>query len=185
MKLKKVNAVLGLLPVPLLLAHIGYLTFCYLTMTQPVVKDPLSYPMMIVFCLHAVCGMSVLFLHPDGTRADLYVGLNRRTVVQRVTAALSLPLLILHINTWNLLTSTYENGQWFLFGLLLFSEAVFYAVILAHTATSWTNALVTLGWLTSMEKKKKLDRVGGILLLLVFLVTVYAVLSGQIAMFAS
>lgn len=185
MKIKKANAVLGLLTVPLALAHIGYLVYCYLVMTRPVAKNPMSYPLMIVCGLHALCGMAALFFQADGTRTEKYAGLNRKTILQRVTAILILPLLVLHINTWGILKATSGNGQWFLFGLALFAEVLFFAVVLGHVAVSWTNALVTLGCLSSAEKKNKMDIAGYVVLALIFAVAVYGVLSGQIAMFAS
>lgn len=185
MKIKKANAILGLLTIPLMLAHIGYLSYCYLTMSLPAAKNPLSYPLMAVCGLHAMFGMSALFFRADGTQTKQYARLNRKTILQRLTAILTIPLLVLHINTWRLLESASGNGQWFLFGLLLFAEALFFAVVLTHVAVSWTNALVTMGWLTSMDKKKKMDIAGYIVLALVFAAAVYAVLPAQIAMFAS
>ena len=53
-------------------------------------------------------GMLTVFLQADGTRLDLYPKQNLRTILQRASAALILPLLILHINTYDLLASTAE-----------------------------------------------------------------------------
>ena len=73
MKLKKANAVLGLLSTLLLLAHIGYTVNSYLTMRHdPAVKLATTAPFAIAVLLHAILGMLSVFLLGDGTRLDLY-----------------------------------------------------------------------------------------------------------------
>ena len=104
MKLKKLNAALGLLTIAAILLHIGYNVFAYLTFYyNPQIKLLMTIPILVLVCLHAVCGMLTVFLQADGTRLDLYPKQNLRTILQRVCAALMLPLLILHINTYRLL----------------------------------------------------------------------------------
>ena len=104
MKLKKINAALGLLSIAFLLLHLGYSVFAYMAFFyDPALKLLTAVPCMVLVCLHAVCGMLTVFLQTDGTRLDLYPKLNLRTILQRVSAALMLPLLILHINTFGLL----------------------------------------------------------------------------------
>ena len=101
MKLKKINAALGLLSIAAMLLHIGYTVFAYLAFYyNPTLKLLTAIPFMALACLHAVCGMLTLFLQSDGTRLELYPKQNARTILQRVSAALMLPLLMLHINTF-------------------------------------------------------------------------------------
>ena len=62
MKLKKINAVLALLSILLLLAHVGFSVFAYLTMYyNPILTLVFAWPFMITACLHAVCGMLTVF----------------------------------------------------------------------------------------------------------------------------
>ena len=184
MKLKKINAVLGLLSAAALLIHIGYTIYAYLTLYyNPVLKLLTAIPQMVLICLHAVCGMAAVFLQADGTRMDLYPKQNRRTILQRMTAALILPLLILHLNTYSLLKSTAEGGQWVWFALLILAQPLFYATALIHTATSLTRSLITLGWLGSRERQKKIDRVVYVLCAAIFAAAVFAVMKGELAMF--
>ena len=80
MKLKKINAALGLLSIAAMLLHIGYTVFAYLAFYyNPTLKLVTAIPFMALACLHAVCGMLTVFLQADGTRLDLYPKQNLRT----------------------------------------------------------------------------------------------------------
>ena len=184
MKLKKINATAGLLSAMALLLHVGYTVYAYLAFYyNPALKLLTALPFMVLTCLHAVCGMSAVFLQTDGTRLDLYPRQNLRTILQRISAALILPLLFLHLNTYELLRASAEGGRWLLFTLLMLSQPLFYGVALTHVAVSVTRATITLGWLTGREKQKRIDRIICILFAVVFAVSVYAVVRGQLAMF--
>ena len=186
MKLKRINAVLGLLSIVTMLLHIGYSVFAYMTFYyNPFLKLLTAVPFMVLACLHAICGMTTVFLQADGTRLDLYPRQNLQTILQRVSAALMLPLLILHINTYGLLKSSAEAGQWIWFALLLISQPLFYGTVLTHVAVSLTRALITLGLLTSQEKQKKIDRIVYIVCAVAFAVATFVVLRTEIAMFTS
>ncbi|WP_295153663.1 hypothetical protein [uncultured Ruminococcus sp.] len=184
MKLKKINAVLAILSMVAMIGHIGYTDFAYLKMYyNPLLKLLTSLPFMILTCLHAVCGMSAVFMQADGTRLDLYPEQNKKTIVQRLSAALIFPLLLLHINTFDLLKSCAESGKTVCFVLLLISQPIFYGVIFAHTSVSFSRSLITVGILTSRERQKMIDRIVGIASAVLFAVTVFAVIKGQLAMF--
>lgn len=186
MKLKIINAALGLLSIAAMLLHIGYTVFAYLAFYyNPTLKLLTAIPFMALACLHAVCGMLTLFLQSDGTRLELYPKQNARTILQRVSAALILPLLILHINTYGLLASTAEAGQWLWFALLMLSQPLFYGVALTHVAVSVTRGLITLGWLTSSDRQKRIDTVIYILCALAFAVSIFVVVRTELAMFLS
>ena len=186
MRLKKINAALGLLSIVAMLVHIGYTVFAYLAFYyNPTLKLLTAIPFMALACLHAVCGMLTVFLQADGTRLDLYPKQNARTILQRASAALMLPLLILHINTFGLLQSSAEAGQWIWFALLMLSQPLFYGVVQTHIAVSVTRGLITLGWLSSTEKQKVIDRVVYILCALAFVVSTFVVVRTELAMFLS
>ena len=186
MLLKKINAALGLLSIVAMLVHIGYTVFAYLSFYyNPTLKVLTAVPFMVLACLHAVCGMTSVFLKADGTRLDLYPRQNLRTILQRVSAALMLPLLILHINTFGLLQSTAQAGQWVWFALLMLSQPLFYGTVLTHIAVSVSRAFVTLGWLTSPDGQKRIDRVVYILCAVAFVVSTFVVMRTELAMFLS
>lgn len=184
MSLKKWNAMISLLTFLAMLLHIGYNDFAYLTFYyNPALKTATSIPFVICTCVHAVLGMLAVFLLGDGTRANLYPKKNVRTIVQRVSAAFIFPMLLLHLQTFNLLKSTSGKGQWVSWWLLILVEVLFFGTLITHVATSVSKALITLGWLSSRELQKKLDIVIYAFSVLLFALSVFAVVKGQIAMF--
>ena len=184
MKLKKMNAVLGLLSVPLLLVHVGYNIYAYLAFYyNPELKLLTAVPFMVVCCGHAVCAMLSVFLRKDGGALELYPKQNRATVAQRITAALFFPLLIIHLNTYAWVKGAAEGGQWVLFGLLLFLQPVFYLDVMIHTASSFSRALVTLGILSSPERQRTLDVIVRVVCAAVALFAAFAVIRTELAMF--
>jgi len=184
MKLKKINAVLSLLSVLTLLIHVGYCTFAYFTLYyNPTLKTLTALPFMVLVCLHAICGMCSVFLQNDGTQLDTYQKQNRGTVIQRVSAALIFPLLILHIKAFDILKNSSSEGKWFLFGLIIFLQILFFAVVFLHTAVSFSRAFITLGLLTDRKKQKTMDRIVCILCTVIMIVTVVATVRGELTMF--
>ena len=184
MKLKKINALLGLLSALFMLTHIAYSAFAYLTMYyNPVLKTVFSLPFIILVCLHAVCGMSILFMQGDSLRADLYPKQNMRTILQRISAALIFPLLILHLKTFSLMQASAEKGLKIFIILLILAELLFFAVVTTHVAVSFTGGFVTLGLLSSDKVKKAIDKTVNIICALAFAFSVFAVVKGQLIMF--
>ena len=181
MKLKKASAVLSLLSVLTMLVHIGYSVFCYLTMYyNPQLKTLTSVPFLVCVCLHAVLGMCSVFLQTDGTRQER---LDRQTVIQRVSAALIFPLLIVHMKTFDLLHSSAASGNWLMFALLIFTQALFYAVVCAHAGGAFSKALIILGLLKEGKGVKTVDRISWIFFAAVFAIAVFAVTRGELLMF--
>lgn len=183
MRLKKINAALGLLSILLIVLHIGYSVFAYLTFYyNPLLKNLFAIPFLVIVFLHATLGMLVVFTQKDGSRMDLYKKQNARTILQRVSAALIFPLLILHINTFRLMQQAAEKGQSYLIILLIVAELGFFAVVIIHVVSSFTRGLITLGVLSSEKTCRILDRICYILGVIAFLLSAYAVVKGQAAM---
>ncbi|MBQ1311573.1 MAG: hypothetical protein IIY55_06960 [Blautia sp.] len=184
MKFKKINAALGMLSILFLLAHAGYSVFAYLTLYyNPFLKNLFAVPFVVLACLHAVCGMAVVFMQADGTRMDLYPRKNLRTILQRISAALIFPLLILHMYTFRLMQASAESGNKAFILLLILAEIVFFACVVTHVAVSLTKGLITFGLLTSEKTQRILDRIIYVSGAVVFIVSVYAVVRGQAIMF--
>ncbi len=180
MILKKTSAAAGLLSSFGLLIHVIYNIYAYLTFYyNPSLKKLTAIPFILFTCIHAVCGMCSVFLLGDGTRLDIYRKQNMQTVIQRVSAALIFPLLILHLKTFDLLKTSAGNKQWLLYALLTFLQVIFYAVTAAHVSVSFSRALITLGILTDRQKQKKLDRFVHAFCVVLFAAAVFAVVRGQ------
>ena len=77
-----------------------------------------------------------------------------RTVLQRVSAVLLILLLPLHIFSFPMLKSSAGS-----FGYVMVEavQIIFYATLFCHVALSFSNALVTLGWLSDIKKKRVID----------------------------
>ena len=154
MKLKKANAILGLLTMAILLIHAGYQVIAYvLFLYDPVVTGILAWATVVVCSLHAVMGMSIVMFCHDGSTAAQYPGANLRTVIQRASAIGILVMLVLHVKAYDILKSGTPG--------LIFAELMqmlFFSCVFAHIAASFTNAFITLGLLSDMERKKKIDR---------------------------
>ena len=184
MKLKKINAALGLLSILCMILHIGYSSFAYLTMYyNPTLKQVFSIPFIVLVCLHAICGMATLFMHKDGSSAEMYPKRNARTILQRVSAALIFPLLILHLYTFSLMKASVESGMMVFAILLMIAELLFFGVVITHVVVSFSNGFVTLGLLSSMKVKRIIDIIMYVLGAAAFVVSAFAVLKGQITMF--
>ena len=184
MKLKKTSAVFSLLAVLFLVAHIGYSVYAYWTFAyDPTLTKVFSLPMLACACIHGVLSTCAVFLLGDGTRAELYPGFNRRTVVQRVSAALIFPLLIAHLKTFSLLQEFSGAGQWALFAAVLLVQVCFYADVLLHAALSVSRALITLGVLKDPKTKKRLDRAALAVAVLLFAAASFVIVKTQLAMF--
>ncbi|MBQ9544292.1 MAG: hypothetical protein IJV00_04110 [Clostridia bacterium] len=184
MKLKKINAILSMLTTAAIFVHIGYVAFSFAAMyDNQLLKNLTARPFMAFACLHAIFAMAIVFFSSEGTRLDQYPKQNVGTIIQRATAILILPLLFLHINTFDLLTTCAQTGKWGLFVVLMISQPIFYAVTLAHVSVSVSRALVTLGRLTSIEKKKKVDRIVMIVCAVFFVAASVAVIKGQLSIF--
>lgn len=183
MKLKRINAVLGLITTACLFAHAGYSAFCYITFYyNPVMKYVFAVPVAVFASLHAVCGMLSVFMLPEGTRMDLYADLNRDTLIQRVSAALIFPLLIIHLYTFRLVQMS-SSGEMWAFWLILLLQAAFYAAVFIHVSVSVSRAFITLGVLSSIEKQKRIDRVMKTVCAVCFIICIISVCRGQIIMF--
>ena len=184
MILKKTNAVLGLLSSLAVVVHMGYNCFAYLTFYyNPTLKLITSVPLMVLVCAHAICGMCSVFLLGDGTRLDLYPQKNRKTIMQRISAALIFPLLIVHIRTFDAMKSCAENSIWIGFATLLILQLLFYVVITVHTSVSFSKACITLGLLTDEKKVRLTDRIVLCVMMVLLTVTSFAVVKGQLSMF--
>ena len=171
MKLKKANAILGLLTMAILLIHAGYQVIAYvLFLYDPMVTRILAWATAGVCSLHAVLGMSIVMFRHDGSTAAQYPEANLRTVIQRASAIGMLVMLVLHVKAYDILKSGTPG--------LIFAELVqvlFFSCVFAHIATSFTNAFITLGVLSDMERKKKNDRAVWVICVAAWAVCVFVI----------
>ena len=179
-RLKKINAVLGLLTMILLITHSGYMAFCYFIMTYPSLIRALSWPLAVAFCLHAMLAMSLVFMNSDGTSLALYPGYNKSTVVQRISAAVLFPMLLIHLWNYQLLSMIGEAGSKAALFVFAVVEILFFGTVFTHIAVSFSRALITLGLLTSREKQRTTDKAMIIICAALFALTAIAIVRAQV-----
>ena len=184
MKLKKLNAILGVLSAVALVVHMGYTSYAYLTMYyNPVLKGITCGPFIICACLHGILGMCAVFLLGDGARLDIYKKYNRRIIIQRVSSALIFPLLIIHMKSFELLKETSSAGKWPLFIICILIQICFFTVVVIHTMVSVSKAFITLGLLQDREKQRNLDKIFFIFFAAVLLFAGVVIIRGELQMF--
>ena len=158
MKLKKANATFGLLTILMLLVHAGYqmvafVKFIYVTKTTMT----LAAIIMCLLMVHVILAMCIMMFNRDGTNITAYPRANIRTIIQRGSAIGIIIFLIGHIYAHRILTSETlgSAGVW----ISMTIQILFYGMVFAHIATSFSNGLVTLGILQSEKKKASIDKV--------------------------
>lgn len=180
MRLKKANAVLGLFAILILLAHAGYQIIAYIMFIyNPLVTKVLAWATVAVVSLHAVLGMSMLMFVHDGSSVKTYPSANLRTILQRASAIGIMVTLVLHIKAFDILKSGTPG--------LIAAEVIqllFFTCVFTHIGTSFSNAFVTLGLLSDMDRKKKIDRVTYVICAIIWAVAVFVVGRTYIALAA-
>ena len=154
MDIKKTNAKLSLITIFLLAVHsiyqiVSYIIFYY----NPLLSKLFGYSVAAVILLHIILSViSVFALHDSKTVS--YSKLNARILTQRISAVIMCILLPIHICLFDLLKKTAGTT---LYALLEATQVLFFASLFLHISISFSNALVTLGILEDMKKKKIID----------------------------
>ena len=139
----------------LLLVHVIYQAFAFLTMYyNPVASKVLSFGFLAVLALHVICSIGIVIFAHEGKKVD-YPKLNRRTIRQRGSAFGILLLLLLHMNTFSLMGKA--AGGPAMIGVILV-EILFFGMVFLHIASSFSRALITMGWLQFRQTQQRLDR---------------------------
>ena len=156
MKLKKTNAALAIITTAVLVAHLGYNLIAYICFYYNQVVSLISGILVSgLFIAHGVLAI-VILIHSHDSLSIEYKSLNKRTVFQRITAAVIMVLLPFHVLGYMLLSKS--AGSIF-YVLLEAQRFVFYLAVMIHAALSFSNSLVTLGLLADIGKKRILDLV--------------------------
>ena len=166
MNIKKSNARLSLLTVVLFLIHEGYQLYAYTAMYyNPVLSKVTGYALAGALALHVILSIISVFVLHDA-KTVTYKKLNIRTVWQRVSAVLIVLLLPIHIFSFGLLKSSVGGIGYILTEI---AQILFYAALCCHIALSFSNAFITLGYLTDMRKKRIIDIVVTVICAILFI----------------
>ena len=166
MGIKKWNARLSLLTTALLLIHEGYQLCAYLTFYyNPTLSAISDCSAAGCFVLHGILSAICVFALHDA-KAIAYKKLNIRTLLQRISAVMIILLLPIHIFSFSLLQSS-AGGLGYI--LIEAAQIIFYAALSCHIAMSFSGALITLGRLSDIKKKRVIDAVVLVICALLFL----------------
>nr|WP_316615439.1 hypothetical protein [uncultured Ruminococcus sp.] len=166
MNIKKWNARLSLLTVVLFLIHEGYHLYAYTTMYyNPILSKVTGYALAGALGLHVILSIISVFVLHDAKKVS-YKKLNIKTVIQRVSAVLIVLLLPIHILSFGLLQSSVGGIG---YNLTEIAQILFYAALCCHITLSFSNALITLGYLTEMRRKRIIDIVVAVICAILFL----------------
>lgn len=184
MKLKKLSAFFALLSIALLLGHVGYTIVSYsLFLYNPMLTKIFAVSFLVCACLHGIFAMLSVFWQGEGTALSAYPKQNMSTVLQRGTAAVLFPMIVVHMNMFSLLSASVNAGRMWLFWLLLVCQVLFYGAVITHVTVSFSKALMILGLLSSQRVQKGIDRVMMVLGALVFAGASFVVISTQLKIF--
>lgn len=166
MNIKKWNARLSLLTVAMFLIHEGYHLYAYTILYyNPILSKFTGYAVVVALLLHAILSIISVFVLHDAKSVS-YKKLNIKTVIQRVSAVLIVLLLPLHIFSFGLLQSSVGGVGYILTEI---AQILFYAAVFCHIALSFSNAFITLGYLTDMRKKRVIDIVVTVICVVMFI----------------
>ena len=156
MRAKRANAVVALLMIAALLIHLAYEVWSYMTFYyNPLVTKLIAYSFVVLVVVHILLSVSIVFGQHDSHTLRSYPKQNARTIVQRGSAVMILLLLPWHIKTGDWIV-THTGGTSF-FHILLVLQVLFWVMVLLHISTSFSRALITLGWLESRKTQRIID----------------------------
>ena len=169
MALKKTNAVLALLTYLVLTGHVIYQVVSYIMFYyNAAISRAFADTTMLLFIAHAVIAFIILFGKHD-SKEIVYKALNIRTLLQRIFAYAMCVLLPAHMFAFKIISQ--NSGNLIIFTLAETVQILFYLALFAHIALSFSNALITLGLMTDMKKKKITDVVMAVICSLFFIVS--------------
>jgi hypothetical protein len=180
MVIKKANAYLSLITTVLLLIHTGYTGISYIVMYyNPVMSKVTGYTLIGAITAHAVISLIILFVMHDSVSVA-YPGLNIRTVIQRICAALMILLLPVHIKSFDLLQRSVGGIGYVLTEIC---QVLFFTAVFGHIAVSFSKSLITLGILKDNRLRKRIDLILAIICLILCIAIITITLVTHIKLF--
>lgn len=174
MRLKKLNAVLGLGIIAAVLCHAGTMTFSLITFWYNLaVCKTLAHVAVGLLILHVLTSICIFFFCHDGSDMG-YPRQNMRAVLQRVTAVLMMILIHFHTRAYAHMATgeTLAPGRAVLTCAL---DVIFILSVCVHIAVSVSKSFVTLGWIGSSKTAGRIDRIAAAACILLGAVALFAV----------
>ncbi|MGN0421672.1 MAG: hypothetical protein ACI4EY_02940 [Lachnospiraceae bacterium] len=158
MKLKKVNAAIGLLIVLALGGHAGTMGYSLWTgWYSYVVCKMLARLTVSLVSVHVILTLVEYFFFHDGSEFK-YKNYNWSAILQRATAIAMIVLLHIHMKAYaHVVTGVVlTTGQTVFFCV---EELLFFAAVLSHAAVSVSKGVITLGLVSTPRAILVIDRI--------------------------
>ena len=158
MKLKKFNAVIGLLIVLSLCGHAGTMGYSIWTgWYSYVICKMLARMTVSLVAVHVIVTLVEFFFFHDGSDFT-YQKYNRSTILQRVSALAMLVLIHIHTKAYaHMATGAVLTTEQAIFFCV--EEIVFFACVLTHVAVSVSKGVITLGLVSSSKAVSVIDKI--------------------------
>lgn len=183
MGIKKLNAGLTIFIVLILTAHIIYEIWSYIVFYyNPAVTRALGDSLGAVVIFHVILSLKMLFKDHEHKSRTVYKKLVARTVVQRASGFGMLVLLPVHHITGPLITE--HKCGYPVFILLLVCQVLFWVCIGTHVIASFSNALISLGILSDMKKRKAVDIIVAVIFIILIAISSYVIIKTQNALYS-
>ena len=172
---------MGLALIALILCHVIYQTVSYILFYyNPLVGKVTGFVLTGLIVIHIALGIYLVAKKTDSKKID-YPKMNIRTILQRASALLLLILFPVHTCAGGWITGHVGGFGFFVFISVL--QVLFWAAFYIHITTSFSNALITLGIITSMKTKKKIDVFVGTVLFIALVFAAFTVIKTQFILF--
>ena len=135
------------------------------------VQKSLQILLIILLIVHAIISFINIIFFNEGDILFRYIKINFKTFLQRVTGILLLvSLIIFHMGAYGFIMSGASLSiQDKLF--ICISEVFFYLIVLLHVYLSFSNSLVTLGFIRSKRSQKNINIFVGIICIFMFAIS--------------
>ena len=182
MKLKKTNAAISLLLIGLMIVHIVYELWSYLSFYyNPLITSVIGYGFAAVVLCHIILSVTAVFIKHDGSTLRMYPKANIGTIFQRASALVILVLFPVHIKTGDLIAK--HAGGTGLLALLIVLQLLFWAALFTHITLSLSRAFVTLGVIQQIRTRKTVDLITAVLCVIGFIAAAVIVIRVQLFLF--
>lgn len=173
--MKKLNAVAGLLFLIVMILHMGTMTYSLLTgwYNFKICKG-LAHLTMIVACVHILLSLIIVFFLHEGTSIKT-PGLNRTTIIQRVSALIIIILIHFHVKDFGFIVAHKVPTDMEKFFLIL-REGLFFLSLFAHISVSFSKAFISLGLVRKEGTVIVLDRIAFVFSLIMFGIIMFSVI---------
>lgn len=178
MKIKKLNAIFTWIVTALVIAHVAgtcvmvVRRMAGLARVEAIARAVEIIPRatMTVAIMHAILSIAMIFTVQEN-KMITYTAANKRTIIQRATADISLIMLILHV-----VFVSGADGQIgtvrLIFSILI--DVIFYVAMFTHLSVSFSKSLITLGVISTDAAEAKANKIASVVCKLLGVISVIA-----------